>query len=108
VKTGLTWQEDAPAATFAWADAKAYCAGLSDGGPGWRLPTAKELVTIVDVTRAAPPAMDCQAFPAASASAVWSATPVSGAASSAWAVDFREGYPLSVDTSTTLGARCVR
>jgi len=107
-KTGLTWQENAPAGAFGWTDAKAYCASLNDGGGAWRLPTAKELATIVDVTRAVPPAIDCEAFPGASAGVVWSATPVSGTSSDAWAVDFRAGYPLSVDTSTSLGARCVR
>jgi hypothetical protein len=107
-KTGLTWQGDAPAGMFAWADARAYCAGLTDGGTGWRLPTAKELLTIVDVTRAVAPTIDCEAFPAAGAGRAWSATVVAGAPTDAWAVDFLIGYTLSVDASTPLGARCVR
>jgi hypothetical protein len=107
-KTGLTWQQATPAGALSWADAKAYCVSLSDGGTSWRVPTAKELLTIVDVTRATPPAIDCEAFPAASASPMWSATPVASTPSQAWAVDFRVGYPLSVDASTLLGVRCVR
>ena len=107
-KTGLTWQEDAPPGTFAWADAKAYCASLGDAGSGWRLPTVKELLTILDVTRATPPLLDCGAFPAARASEVWTATPIAGTPSYAWAIDFLLGYPTGADVATSLGARCVR
>jgi hypothetical protein len=107
-KTGLTWQQDAPGGALSWAGAKAYCASLGDGGSGWRIPTAKELLSIVDVTRATPPGIDCEAFPAATTAAVWSATPVAGTPSSAWAVDFRVGYPISADASTSRAVRCVR
>jgi len=46
--TGLTWQENAPSAALTESDAAAYCATLSLYGGGWRLPTERELFTLVD------------------------------------------------------------
>src|SRR6202142_4217978 len=55
-KTKLTWQRTAPSKEYTWADAKTYCAGVGAAlsGTGWRLPTMKELLTIVDETRSVP------------------------------------------------------
>ena len=50
-KTKLTWQQAVAPGTYAWAGAKAYCAGLNLGGTGWRLPTIKELQTIESIDR---------------------------------------------------------
>ena len=107
-KTGLTGPQGTPAAALSWADAKAYCVSLNDGGGPWRVPTAKELLTLVDVTRATPPIIDCDAFPAASETEVWSASAFVSIPSYAWAVDFHGGYSISADASVALGARCVR
>jgi len=49
--TGLEWQDNAVVATVqrTWSEAVAYCDGLSMGGhDDWRLPTIRELKTIVD------------------------------------------------------------
>ena len=53
VKTGLTWQRVAPTTgRRKLADAKTYCAtGTGLSGTGWRLPTVKELLTLVDFTK---------------------------------------------------------
>lgn len=63
-KSGLTWQRGHSSAVAVWAAAGAYCGGLSLGGlsSGWRLPSAFELETLVDV-RATDPAIDANAFP---------------------------------------------
>src|ERR1700690_1382575 len=54
-KTKLTWQQTAQSAPrpYAGAAAKTYCAGVGAtlGGTGWRLPTVKELQTIVGESR---------------------------------------------------------
>src|SRR5262249_9568805 len=50
-KTTLTWQQTPPMSTFTLSGALSYCAGLNLGGTGWRLPTAKELLTLVDYSR---------------------------------------------------------
>jgi hypothetical protein len=108
-KTGLTWQQTVSSQTFAWADANAYCASLDAGvSGGWRLPTAKELLTLVDVARSTLPALDCDAFPGASTDREWSATPFARSSTTAWAVDLQAGYPISTTVSTSNLVRCVR
>ena len=58
--TGLVWQrpdssQTAPMAVMAWADAPgAYCTGLTIGGHAWRLPSIRELATLVDEAQVAP------------------------------------------------------
>ena len=53
VKTGLVWQDTSESANWkkrkTWDIAKAYCADLTLAGKSdWRLPTIKELQTIVN------------------------------------------------------------
>jgi hypothetical protein len=62
-KTGLLWQRDVDTATQRTQDeAKTYCAGVSLPGSGWRVPSVKELSTLVDDS-AQFPAWDTTAFP---------------------------------------------
>jgi len=50
--TGLMWMQDDNGAGVPWADALAYCEGLTLAGhDDWRLPNAKELESIVDYSR---------------------------------------------------------
>jgi Protein of unknown function (DUF1566) len=109
-KTKLTWQQTAPSAAYAWADAKTYCAGVGAtlGGTGWRLPTMKELQTIVDESRSNP-SIDPTAFPGAPAAIFWSSSPVAGSPSYAWSVYFYVGNTdYGWATAHTLDVRCVR
>jgi hypothetical protein len=52
LRTGLTWQRSVSTQTFNFNDAAAYCAALSTAQPGltvgWRVPSYKELLTLVD------------------------------------------------------------
>jgi hypothetical protein len=109
IKTKLVWQQTAPSATYTWANAKAYCqnVGGSLGGTGWRLPTIKELQTIVDESRPNP-SIDPTAFPVAPAAFFWSSSPVPGSPSLAWDVDFVLGYAASVAMTNAFDVRCVR
>jgi hypothetical protein len=60
-KTGLTWQQSAASQTYTGATAPAFCATV---GAGWRLPTVKELATLIDFSVASPgPMIDTTAFP---------------------------------------------
>jgi hypothetical protein len=108
-KTKLTWQQTVPSTTYTWADAKTYCAGVgaSLGGSGWRLPTCKELQTIVDESRTNP-AIDTTAFSSTPASGFWSSSPLAGSSSDAWHVNFYNGSTYSYDVTNTLIVRCVR
>jgi hypothetical protein len=91
--TGLVWQQTATPQTFAWTDAKCYCAGLSLGGitaGGWRLPTRIELLSLVDFTQWNP-SINQTAFPNARADDFWTSSPVAGEALTAWGVGFYNG-----------------
>jgi hypothetical protein len=107
VGTRLTWQQPAPEETYAWDAAATYCETLELTGGGWRLPTIKELLTLVDEQRTNP-AMDGRAFPAATVEYVWSSSRVAGEKSAAWAVGFRFGFDASLETETEQHVRCVR
>jgi hypothetical protein len=112
--TQLTWQQivattggDDGAGRSTWANAKSYCAAL---GAGYRLPTAKELLTIVDFSKANP-AIDTSAgaFPNTPSDPFWTATPLPGSQpASAWFVSFDDGYAGNAVTTQPNRVRCVR
>jgi hypothetical protein len=114
-KTGLTWQQAVPSGKYTWGSASAsgtaqyYCANLSLDGGGWRLPTMKELTTIVDYSVASPgPTIDANAFPSTPASFFWSSNPLVGASGFAWQVDFSYGETGNGNVSAMGAVRCVR
>ena len=107
-KSKLTWQQAAPAATYTWAGAKTYCTALDLDGTGWRLPTEKELFSLVDRTQTAPPYIDSTAFPGATSSYFWSSTLAARSPSYAGCVDFGTGETFDAPVSSTAYVRCVR
>jgi Protein of unknown function (DUF1566) len=111
-KTGLIWQQTVPSATYTWAGAKTYCGSTavstSLGGMGWRLPTRKELQTIVDYSQATAPTIDSTAFPSTPANWFWSSSPLAVSSSNAWGVYFGNGSTYNLDVSNTGSVRCVR
>lgn len=115
-KTGLVWQQTASTSKYPWTSssattASAYCAALSlNGTKPWRVPSLKELMTIVDLTQKSP-AIDGAAFPSTPADFFWSATPTLGFSGQIyWTVQFDTG----ISDGTTVAAvnpayvRCVR
>lgn len=103
VKVGnLEWRADVPDEEFTWSDAKAYAASLGDG---WRLPTVKELLSLVDYETHNPA---CSVFPDCPSEWFWSSSPVSGSTTYAWFVDFINGYPSYSAVCNTYRVRCVR
>jgi len=105
--TKLQWQQAAPSSVLTWANAKTYCSQLVLNGTGWRLPTAKELRTIVDVRRVAP-AIDLVAFPNAPDFYFWSSSAVAGSSNRAWNVYFIHGATYSSFVGDGDDVRCVR
>jgi hypothetical protein len=115
-KTKLTWQQAlaTPVGDLDWPTAMQYCATLRlAGGSRWRLPTIKELLTLVDVsvdTTVTTPvfAIDARVLPTP-ASSLWSSTLASGTPTpSAWVLT-AGGAATPADTSTFgFGVRCVR
>jgi hypothetical protein len=98
----LEWQEEVPDREFTWAQAKEYAASLGDG---WRLPTIKELLTLVDYEKSQPA---CSVFPDCPIDWFWSSSAVSGDATDAWLVDFYYGYTANGGVGNTARVRCVR
>lgn len=60
--TGLVWQQSPSAEQFTFEEAQAECSDLDLAGGGFRAPSMKELLTIVDETKQQEPAMDTSVF----------------------------------------------
>jgi hypothetical protein len=107
-KTMLTWQQAVSGTTYTWANAKSACQTASGNGGGWRLPTAPELLSLVDFLASSGPFIDTTAFPNTPTKAFWSATPVAGSTTTAWPVDFSTGNSNEANVTTASYVRCVR
>jgi len=115
--TGLVWQRDGAGArpgcaggtTCTWDEAQTYCSGLSLGGAtDWRLPSVKELRTIVDFTQD-PVALDPIAFPHTSYSYVyWTANPSAESVNNAWGILIGNGNYSQFRRIDSYNVRCVR
>jgi hypothetical protein len=88
--TGLMWQQgQSPALT--WEAALTYTESLSLAGyDDWRMPTVKELVSIVDFNRWNP-AIDTTFFPGTNSLSYWSSTTRNWEPRCAWLVSFDAG-----------------
>ncbi len=106
-RTGLTWQVAVDGQLRTWEAARAHCQGLTAAGGGWRLPSMKELQTLVDDS-AGPsrPSTPC------SATRPWSRSgppaPVVATPGSAWRVSFIHGYTYDASAMYEYHTRCVR
>jgi len=94
-----------------WAAAKSYCAGLGAtlAGTGWRLPTIKELQTLVDVSVATGPSIDPTFFPNGGPGSFWSSTPSTADTTAVWVLSFNASVGEGqVGMSGNGSVRCVR
>jgi hypothetical protein len=111
--TGLTWQQAAATADAGgldWPTAMQYCATLTLGGRShWRLPTIKELLTLLDVSIDTIATMafgtDTRVF-ASPTAGLWSST-LEPSTMRRFGLGFG-GTAESSDTTAGLNARCVR
>ncbi len=109
--TNLTWQGGNEYTTMNWTDAKAYVDSLSYAGGGWRLPTLREAMSLME-----PEEMEGFYFDASFKDTpyIWTADEYArtdtGDASSAWVVDFYFGrcYNTPVDGIEYYYVRAVR
>lgn len=108
--TKLMWQRSISASSFTWGDAKIYCNGLNLAGfAGWRLPTAIELISLVDFTKPQNTStIDADAFPNTPTDWFWTATPLAKVPTSAWIVSFGSGDSSGNDGGAMFRVRCVR
>ncbi|MGK3962991.1 DUF1566 domain-containing protein [Sorangium sp. So ce118] len=106
--TGLVWQRHTSTTRFIWSAALAHCEELTLAGQSdWRLPSAKELLSIVDDQRSGP-AIDLEAFPGTPSDPFWSSTPAIDSADNAILVNFSNGASQDHTVRDRRLARCVR
>jgi hypothetical protein len=105
--TGLTWQRTTDLQVD-WPAAVSTCQSLSqDGVNTWRLPTKKELETLVDRADSYP-AIDLEAFPSAPVQfQCWSGTAYAPLSLNYWFVDFDTGESAYEDGQPTIYQFCV-
>jgi hypothetical protein len=104
--TTLTWQRGTAPGMLAWAAAAAYCTSLG----GFRLPGAKELLSLVD-WKTVGVAIDATAFPGTPAGEFWSSSRAAGSTTDAVMVDFGHSDSArtgSEDAGSLQNVRCVR
>ncbi|MGK3971705.1 DUF1566 domain-containing protein [Sorangium sp. So ce118] len=94
--TGLVWQQGYSPATMSWADAANYCATLDLNDRAWRLPSIRELATLVDEAQVAP-SINRTMFPdtqygARSNDWYWGSHEAVRNAPAAWALNFDDGF----------------
>jgi hypothetical protein len=106
--TGLRWERSPPSENGAAGDAASRCDALAvDGHDDFRLPSMKELQTLVDETRT-DVTIDLAAFPETEAGGYWSSTRDAQNPESAWFVRFSDGYAQSAAETEPFFGRCVR
>jgi hypothetical protein len=111
-QTGLLWQRAAlQQFSQSFTDALLGCQGLNLGGysSGWRLPTIRELLSIVDERQPLGPQWDRNTFTGGPLSSYWSSTPVAATPASAWVFTFTPGVFMEQRDMATSAAmvRCV-
>lgn len=120
--TGLMWQEQDNGNTYNWYKAsgtydatynpssESVCGSLTLGGfSDWRLPTKKELITIVDYGIPYPgPTIKTTYFPNTKSSNYWSSTTYAYYPDYAWGVGFYNGSVYYGYKDYYLYVRCVR
>jgi hypothetical protein len=106
IATGLVWQRGSSPTTLSFTEATAYCAALELDGKMFRLPTIKELHTLVDESRVMP-SIDPTAFPKTEPAVYWSSTQLTTFPGSVWSVSFSHGFDGWYDTSARQRVRCV-
>lgn len=106
-QTGLIWQQADDGKGYSFAGAKTHCEGL---GAGWRVPSVKELQTLVDETRSNP-AIDSTVFTSTAAvglgTCYQTSSQLAGTALG-WLVCFAEGRSTYDNAANPYFVRCVR
>lgn len=101
--TGLTWSPDQEAMNYAAAQAYVTDSLTLCGLTGWRIPTAKELVSIVSYDRTEP-AVDSTFFTDVQSATYWTSTPNAGD-DTQWVVSFSKGNASNATLKSSANIR---
>jgi len=111
-QTNLRWQR-VPLQQYnlSFQSALLGCQNLNLGGyaSGWRLPTVREMLSIVDARQASGPQWDRTVFTGAPLSSYWTSTTVASDPTKAWIFTFTPGIYMEQRVTATDSAlvRCV-
>jgi len=108
-KTGLMWQDTQSviAQKVTYDEAKQVCKELKiNGHKDWRIPTIKELLTIVDYAKYDPAILD--GFSSVESYYYWSSTSYTGDIDKVWGVKFKDGAIDGNGKNYDRYVRCVR
>ena len=111
VATGLIWQQQDDGVTRIQTEALNYCQDLTLGNnANWRLPTIKELFSIVDHRNFGPRIDGNDFLNTVGLGYYWSSSDVVSDSDSTWVVNFYAGsvIPRLDDDSDYVYTRCVR
>ncbi|EPG68181.1 Ig domain protein [Leptospira wolffii serovar Khorat str. Khorat-H2] len=94
-----------------WYSAGAACSNLNAGQgyagfKNWRLPSMKELYTLVYLGSSTP-LIEATYFPGAESVGFWSSTPNANSSVQAYGISFSTGASMSYNVYSTLATRCV-
>jgi len=106
-RTRLTWERAPDLTPRVWSQAAPYCSALDLNGKGWRLPSVKELMTLVDESRWGP-AIDPVAFPGTPSDYFWTSSSLATFPMFVWTVFFGKGTASFFDIGNPRLVRCVR
>jgi hypothetical protein len=106
--TELLWEKKVIYQKYKWKNAQQYCKNLTvDGYKGWRLPSKKELLSLVDRTKQNP-AIDTDYFNIRKKDFYWTSTKYPHGVDKAWAIDFTYGEDMQKHINSTFYIRCVK
>ena len=107
--TGLEWQRQDDDTTRDFDEAWDYCAGLTlDSHSDWRLPSVKELLSIVDYGQSSAPRILTAVFTNTNIAPYSTASTLANSSGDMWYVSFGNGRVFITDTTNDLYVRCVR
>lgn len=105
--TKLVWQRTVDAGSYSWNAAATYCTTTALPGTGWRVPSVRELESIIDSTQQSPP-IDGTTFPATPKTGFWTSTIFVDGNSTAMIVNLSDGTVQNEADSVQHAVRCVR
>ncbi len=108
-ETGLVWEQSPSITIQNWLGAQSICNRNTVGNrKGWRLPTIQELASLVDPSGTNPTLPAGHPFSNVQPAAYWSATTFASNTTSAWFVDFSDGFVLTMNKPFSCFVWCVR